>query len=104
MARPYLYRANRRAARTALYGSLVTTGTVAVAMLTVMGAPGAGYVQNLGWTPGIDYASYEEVQIFADYLRIDTTRETGDELEAARYLADLLEREGIEVEVLSMGR
>ncbi|MDX1382179.1 MAG: M20/M25/M40 family metallo-hydrolase [Thermoanaerobaculia bacterium] len=101
MARPYLYRANRKAARISLYSSFVATGVGAFALLTVMGLSGAGYVQDLGWKP-LDYASMEEVQLLRDYLRIDTTRETGDELEGARFLASILEREGIESEILAM--
>ena len=38
-----------------------------------------------------------------DYLRIDTTPQTGSELAGAQYLADLLTREGIESEVIDMG-
>ena len=45
----------------------------------------------------------EEVILLQDYLRIDTTPQTGSELAGAQYLASLLEREGIETEVIDMG-
>ena len=58
---------------------------------------------DLGWKPQ-DYLELEEVVLLRDYIRIDTTAETGSELEGARFLASILERDGIEAEVVDMGR
>ena len=41
----------------------------------------------------------ETVKILQDYIRIDTTNPPGNEIEAARYLQKVLEREGIAVHV-----
>ncbi len=41
----------------------------------------------------------ETVQILQDYIRIDTTNPPGNEIEAARYLKGILEREGFEVHI-----
>ena len=41
--------------------------------------------------------------LLQDYLRIDTTAETGSELAGARYLAEVLARDGIESEIIDMG-
>jgi acetylornithine deacetylase/succinyl-diaminopimelate desuccinylase-like protein len=43
-----------------------------------------------------DKAGDETVRLLADYLRIDTTNPPGNEMRAVRFMAELLEREGIE--------
>ena len=42
----------------------------------------------------------ETTQILADYLKINTTNPTGNELQTALYLQRILEREGIEAQIL----
>src|SRR4051812_42480613 len=42
----------------------------------------------------------ETVQILADYLKINTTNPTGNELQTALYLKRILDREGIEAQIL----
>lgn len=42
----------------------------------------------------------ETVRVLSDYLRIDTTNPPGGELATARFLAAILEREGIEARIL----
>jgi acetylornithine deacetylase/succinyl-diaminopimelate desuccinylase-like protein len=99
----YLYRAKRNAARAALYLSLVLSGLLASLIFQVLRLPGTGYVVNMGWSPDVDYEALEEVQLFQSFLRIDTTLATGDELKAARFLAEKLEAEGIDSEILLLG-
>ena len=55
-----------------------------------------------GWE-NIDFEALEEVQLLQSYLQIDTTHQTGSELEGALFLADLFRREDIPVELLDMG-
>ena len=55
-----------------------------------------------GWK-NIDFQALEEVQLLQRYLQIDTTEQTGNELEGARFLAELFRREDIPVEILDMG-
>mgnify|MGYP001152335030 CR=1 FL=1 len=52
----------------------------------------------LDWTD-VDYEKIESVQLFREYLQHDTTFPDGNEIEAAEFLARVLEAEGIEVEV-----
>jgi acetylornithine deacetylase/succinyl-diaminopimelate desuccinylase-like protein len=91
--------ARRRAARWSSYGSLVVTAALAWLMLTLLQDR---FAIESGWA-NIDFASLEEVALLQEYLRIDTTHETGSELEGARFLANVLQREGIPVEVIDMG-
>ena len=94
MARVKLNARRRAASRIALYGAL---GTV-VALVVVF----------FPWTPapdfetdwyGVDYEANEDVRRLQALVRIDTTPETGREIDAARYLAGVLETAGIAVEI-----
>ncbi len=98
---PRLHRAKRTAARISLYSSLVLT-TVFAAVFVVGSRSFDTGGADLGWTPR-DFERIEEVVLLQDYLRIDTTAETGSELAGARYLADVLARDGIESEIIDMG-
>jgi acetylornithine deacetylase/succinyl-diaminopimelate desuccinylase-like protein len=53
-------------------------------------------------TKSVDWnaIAHESQTILADYLRINTTNPPGNELVAARFLKRLLEREGIEAQIL----
>jgi acetylornithine deacetylase/succinyl-diaminopimelate desuccinylase-like protein len=59
------------------------------------GAP-ASAQQPIDWTALAD----ESVRVLADYLRINTTNPPGNELAGARFLKEILEREGIEATIL----
>jgi acetylornithine deacetylase/succinyl-diaminopimelate desuccinylase-like protein len=50
----------------------------------------------------LDWASVtaEATRIFKDLLRIDTTNPPGNEIDAARYIAEILDREGIEYKIV----
>lgn len=98
---PRLYRAKRTAARIALYTSLVATVAVAVLFVGVSRSIDTGPV-DLGWEPQA-YEKIEDVVLLQDYLRIDTTPQTGSELAGAQYLAGILTRDGIESELIDMG-
>ncbi|MFN2637807.1 MAG: M20/M25/M40 family metallo-hydrolase [Gemmatimonadaceae bacterium] len=56
----------------------------------------------LGAQRPVDWAalSREGTTILADYLRINTTNPPGNELDAARFLKPILDREGIEARIL----
>ena len=98
---PRLHRANRTAARISLYSSLVLT-TVFAAVFVVGSRSFDTGGADLGWTPR-EFERIEEVVLLQDYLRIDTTAETGSEMAGARYLAEVLARDGIESEIIDMG-
>lgn len=51
----------------------------------------------------LDYESMESVQLFREYLRYDTTYPNGSEIEAAEFLARVLEKEGLSVELERLG-
>jgi acetylornithine deacetylase/succinyl-diaminopimelate desuccinylase-like protein len=98
---PRLHRAKRTAARIALYSSLVLTVAFAAAFVVGSRSLDTGPV-DLGWKPE-DYRKIDQVVLLQDYIRIDTTPQTGSELAGAQFLADLLARDGIESEVIEMG-
>lgn len=50
--------------------------------------------------PGLGQVSEEAVQWLAGLLRINTTNPPGNELAAAKYLAEILEKEGVPAEVI----
>ncbi|HWQ03312.1 MAG TPA: M20/M25/M40 family metallo-hydrolase [Candidatus Nitrosotenuis sp.] len=55
---------------------------------------------------GMDWARLhaDSIQWLADLIRIDTTNPPGNELAAAKYIAQVLEREGISAEVLESSK
>lgn len=101
-AAPRLHRPNRAAARIALYSSLALTVLLAVVSVQGLRSLDLGSVE-MGWDPRQPYDRMEEVLLLQDYLRVDTTPQTGSELAGAQYLASILEREGIPYEVIDMG-
>lgn len=89
------------AARIALYGSLLLVGGVAWALVTFLNRPlRAGTADR--WAK-VDYPSLPEVQLLRDYVRIDTSEATGDEVAGARFLAARLEKAGIPSEIEVVG-
>ena len=95
----------RAISRIALYGSLVLTGVLAIALVDLASAPLLPDEQGDEAWAGTDWTEYEEVEVLRGYLRLDTSARTGDVAEGARYLAELLEEAGIEphLEVLGTG-
>ena len=76
-------------------GRLVLLGTLLSA-----GAADFASAQAPGPAPELAKVSDEAVGWLADLIRINTTNPPGNELAAVRYLAGILEREGIPAEVL----
>jgi len=62
----------------------------------------AAHPASLAWRDRVDWdaAGDEAVQMLARYLRIDTINAPGNEARGARYLADLLARDGIQAELV----
>jgi len=90
----------RGAARTALYASLVLTGLVALAFYPLFRRTLAMALDQ-SWFD-VDWESRDDVRVLQGLVRIDTTAETGSELEAARYIADVLADTGAEIHIESL--
>ena len=86
---------HRLAARIVLYGALLAALVFAVVFSRRTGPPP---VFDTSWQD-IDYEADENVRRLQDLVRIDTTPDTGREIDAARYLAGVLEEAGIAVEI-----
>jgi acetylornithine deacetylase/succinyl-diaminopimelate desuccinylase-like protein len=97
-----LERRRRTLARVSLYASLAVSFTLLMVMLGHLGKPfDIGRSQD--WID-TDYASLPEVQLLQQYVRIDTTPTTGDELAGARFLARQLAAVGIEAHIEPLGK
>lgn len=101
MERSAFERRRRTAARVSLYVSLIVSFGILGALILLLSSP-PDYGRSLDWY-GVDYPSMPEVQILQGYLRVDTTADLGSEIEGARYLAGILEREGIPYHLEEMG-
>lgn len=86
-------RRRRAAARAALYGSLVLVGGITWLLVSWLNRPLESTALEK-WAE-TDYRSLPEVQLLRDYVRIDTSEATGDEIAGARFLAARLEKAGI---------
>lgn len=95
--RPLVHR-NKTFARVLLYLSPVLLVAVAYGVIALANHLGI----DLSWHDK-DYSQYETVQMLRDYLRINTTYVDGDELAGAEFLAEHLERAGVEVTVERVG-
>jgi acetylornithine deacetylase/succinyl-diaminopimelate desuccinylase-like protein len=93
----------RAVSRIALYGGLCLVAAVAGLLFYLAGAPLVREERET-WHE-TDYAALEEVRLLREYVRIDTSEETGDVAAGARFLAARLEEAGIEphLEVLGSG-
>lgn len=98
----FLERRRRTAARLALYGSLVLVTGAAALLIAWMGRPLRMRAHERDLIE-IDFPSLPEVRLLADYVRIDTSEATGDELAGARFLAGKLEEAGIPARVEVIG-
>jgi acetylornithine deacetylase/succinyl-diaminopimelate desuccinylase-like protein len=74
--------------------SLLRAAAIAAAAIAAAGAANAAD----------DALGREAVEIFADYLRVDTTNPPGNEIRAADFFAKLLAREGIESTIIESHR
>lgn len=102
VSRDRLERRRRAISRIALYGSLVLSCVLATFLLDLSSAPLVP-AERTDWER--DWEALEEVRLLRDYVRIDTSASTGDAAEGARFLSDVLAREGIEhhLEILGTG-
>ncbi|MXX75553.1 MAG: M20/M25/M40 family metallo-hydrolase [Holophagales bacterium] len=86
---------HRLAARIVLYGALLAAVAFAVAFSRRTAPPP---VFDTSWQD-VDFEADENVRRLQDLVRIDTTPDTGREIDAARYLAGILEEAGLAVEI-----
>ncbi|HEX3526503.1 MAG TPA: M20/M25/M40 family metallo-hydrolase [Thermoanaerobaculia bacterium] len=102
MTSPWLERRRRFAARVALYGSLVLVSlALAGGMAWLRAFLSAGRQPGQEWA-NIDFANLPEVKLLQQYVQIDTSERSGNEITGARFLAARLAEAGIpsEIEVL----
>ena len=97
-----LERRRRRAARIALYGSLVLVGGVAWAARR-LAQPARCSRGRASTGSSRDYPNLPEVKLLQEYVRIDTSETTGDEVAGARFLARQLEAAGIPTRIEVVG-
>jgi len=96
-----LERRRRRAARIGLYGSLaLVTGMAWVAVAFLNRPLTARRAER--WMDR-DYARLPEVRLLQEYVRIDTSEATGDELAGARFLARQFAAAGIPFRIEQVG-
>ena len=98
---PWLERRHRFAARVALYGSLVLVGGVTWLLISVLDRPLRHHAAE-DWAQ-MDLPNNPDVKLLRDYVRIDTSEKTGDEIAGARFLAAQLEAAGIPSEIEILG-
>ena len=94
-------RKRRSVSRIALYGSAVAVGALAFGFISLLERPLRRLASEQLDTK--DYLALPAVQELRDYVRIDTTAGTGDELAGARFLAAELAKAGIASHVERMG-
>lgn len=97
-----LLRRRRTAARLALYGSLVLVAGMAALAVHYLDRP-LRQRPTEEWAE-VDYPNLPEVQLLREYVRIDTSETTGDEVAGARFLARQLESAGIPARLEVLGR
>jgi acetylornithine deacetylase/succinyl-diaminopimelate desuccinylase-like protein len=100
MISSWLERRRRLAARVALYGSLVVVGLLTWILVTLLNRPMSHRAAE-DWT-GTDWVNQPDVKLLREYVRIDTSEKTGNEIAGANFLAARLAAAGIpsEIEVL----
>ena len=69
---------------------------IALAALVLTARPIQSQTRHVSW----DALASEATNILSDYLRVNTTNPPGNELAAARFLKAILDREGIEAQIL----
>ncbi len=95
-------RRRRQAARLALYGSLLLVGGIAYGLVQLLDRPLKAQRGEHQWND-VDFRALPEVQLLQEYVRIDTSETTGDEVKGARFLAAQLAAAGISAEVEVVG-
>jgi len=95
-------RRRRAAARVALYGSLAVVAAATLWARHYLHLPGTGGPETEWY--GVEWKEKTPVRLLQQYLRIDTTDATGDELAAALFLSTPLEAAGIPVHTEIVGK
>jgi acetylornithine deacetylase/succinyl-diaminopimelate desuccinylase-like protein len=96
-----LERQRRRAARIALYGSLVLVAGFTWGAVRILNAPMKAR-ETERWVER-DYANLPAVKLLQEYVRIDTSETTGDELKGAEFLARQFAAAGIPYRIEKVG-
>ena len=96
-----LERRRRQAARIALYASLVLVGALTWGAVKLLDAPLRSR-QTEQWA-NRDYANLPEVKLLQQYVRIDTSEATGDEVAGAEFLARQFQAAGIPYRIEKVG-
>jgi acetylornithine deacetylase/succinyl-diaminopimelate desuccinylase-like protein len=94
-------RGRRKASRIALYLSLAAMAAFLASIPPLLRWWETVRIDNT-WH-GVAWSEVPEVRLLADYLRIDTSWDTGNEIAGARFLAEQLRRAGLAVELEIMG-
>jgi len=72
---------------------------ISAALLALYSSTAFSQTPQLPASPDWNRIATESQQILSDYLRINTTNPPGNEIVAARFLKQILEREGIQVQL-----
>jgi acetylornithine deacetylase/succinyl-diaminopimelate desuccinylase-like protein len=101
MAAPPFAKRFRRASRFSLYGSLLVVAISAWLLVTAIDRPPE--TQDTERWIFYDYANDPAVELLRQYVRIDTSDATGDEVRGARFLAGELAAAGIPSTIERLG-
>jgi acetylornithine deacetylase/succinyl-diaminopimelate desuccinylase-like protein len=91
----------RRAARIALYASLLLVGGIAWSLITLLDRPLKAHSTEQ-WSRR-DYVHLPEVKLLQEYVRIDTSEPTGDEVRGAEFLGRQFAAAGIPYRIERLG-
>lgn len=91
----------RRAARIALYSSLVLVGSATYFLVKILDRPLKA--QRAEEWATRNYAAMPEVKLLQEYARIDTSETTGDEMAGAQFLARHFAAAGIPYRIEAVG-
>src|SRR5438128_838291 len=83
--------------RSTLLIILVTAGVIVIAAIWIFSRSAQSEIESQLYIPKKERIT-PEIRLLQDYVRIDTV--TGHELAGARFLADLLEKNGVKAEVI----
>ena len=94
-------RRRRVVARVALYGSLLLVLVATALAQRFLRLPEAGGAET-AWSQ-VDWKARSEVRLFQQFLRVDTSADSGDELAGLLFLATPLEAAGFQTEIVRVG-
>jgi len=100
MLRTPLIKKNKKAARAALYLAPIALAAAVLGVIAILPKPSE---EESRWQDVDFEAEYESVRLLRDYLRIDTSYPSGNEIPGAEFLARRLDEAGIEAHVERLG-